>query len=77
MKLEEVGKEFVGLSWSGVPNPHQQFVNIYRIMYSEEENYLNSVEAPPGTNDVFSVFKVAKLNSFKATRIRYLRPRTK
>ena len=69
LHLDEVGHEFVQLSWSGVPNPHQQFVNIYRILYIEDE--LSSVEPPR------SVFKVAKINSFKATRIGYMSSGTK
>jgi len=84
LNVEEVGTEFVGLSWSGVPNPHQQFVNIYRILYAEENsgefdsNSAADFESlPSNNNDVFSVFKVAKLDSFKATRIRYLAPDTK
>ena len=67
LNVEEVGNRFVGLSWGGVPEPHQQFVNIYRILYVEE----NSIEQPS------SVFKIAKINSFKATRIGYLKPGTK
>ena len=44
--------------------PHQQYVNVYRILYIEEDD----INAIPD-----SVFKVAKINSMRATRIGYLR----
>ena len=65
LKAGLVCQHLVDVSWSGVPMPHQKFVNVYRILYTEE----NDINAIPD-----SVFKVAKINSMRATRIGYLRP---
>lgn len=48
--------------------PHQQYVNVYHILYKEEDD----VNAIPD-----SVFKVAKIDSMRATRIGYLAPGTR
>ena len=61
-------KHLVDVSWSGVPMPHQQYVNVYHILYKEEDD----VNAIPD-----SVFKVAKIDSMRATRIGYLAPGTR
>ena len=68
MKADLRCQRLVDVSWSGVPIPHQQFVNVYHILYKEEED----VNAIPD-----SVFKVAKIDSMRATRIGYLRPGTR
>ena len=68
MKVEEVTKQSVTLAWSGVPSPHQKFVNIYRVIYVEDHS--NSLEGR-------SVFKVAKIDSSRSARITHLRPDTK
>jgi hypothetical protein len=66
--VDEVTKQIVSVSWSGVPTPHQKFVNIYRILYLEDHS--NSLEGR-------SVFKVAKIDSSRSARISHLRPDTK
>ena len=66
--MEEVTKQSVTLAWSGVPSPHQKFVNIYRVIYVEDHS--NSLEGR-------SVFKVAKIDSSRSARITHLRPDTK
>jgi hypothetical protein len=68
LKVDEVTKQIVSVSWSGVPTPHQKFVNIYRILYLEDHS--NSLEGR-------SVFKVAKIDSSRSARISHLRPDTK
>eukprot|EP00095_Tigriopus_kingsejongensis_P003970 maker-scaffold310_size212938-snap-gene-0.12 protein:Tk03970 transcript:maker-scaffold310_size212938-snap-gene-0.12-mRNA-1 annotation:"epidermal cell surface receptor" len=63
------------LVWSGIPNPHQEYVNLYRILYTEDNGephhpHLNSVETQ-------SVFKIAKIDSTKSVVLRNLKPLTK
>ena len=64
LKADRICQHLVDVSWSGVPMPHQQYVNVYRILYMEEDD----INAIPD-----SVFKLAKINSITATRIGYLR----
>ena len=51
--MDHVGAYDVDLSWTGVPMPHQQFVNLYRILYHEQN--INSVEP-----ELFDIFILAQ-----------------
>ena len=55
------------LSWTGVPIPHQRYVNLYRILYQEE----NIVDPNP-----HSAFIISNINSISSSRIDLLRPST-
>ena len=61
---EHVSGNSIDLAWSGVPNPQQKYVNLYRVLYVEDDK--NSIETQ-------SVFKVAKFDSMKAMRIKRLK----
>ena len=63
----EIGANSVDLSWTGVPIPHQRYVNLYRILYQEE----NIVDPNP-----HSAFIISNINSISSTRIDLLRPST-
>lgn len=63
------------LVWSGIPSPHQKYVNLYRILYAEDTGephhpHLNAVETQ-------SVFKIAKIDANKSVVISNLKPETK
>ncbi len=68
LEVDYVGKQMVDLSWSGVPIPHQNFVNLYRVLYLEAN--LNNV------NDPHSAFIVSNIDSIRSSRIGHLRPST-
>ena len=67
------------LHWSGPPNPHQKYVNIYRVLYVEDDHHehhhhqqhqqqqRHRVEAASllsnSVVEIKSVFKVAKIDS--------------
>ena len=63
----EIGANSVDLSWTGVPIPHQRYVNLYRILYQEE----NIVDPNP-----HSAFIISNINSISSSRIDLLRPST-
>ena len=71
--MDHVGTYDVDLSWTGVPMPHQQFVNLYRILYHEQN--INSVEP-----ELFDIFILAQdinhIDSVSKSRIISLRPDT-
>ncbi len=78
LSVSQVFGDALDVSWSGMPTPHQQFVNIYRVLFTPE----GVSAAGPGSNmvgvdDTRSVFKVAKLDTTNAARLERLKPNTK
>ena len=74
LDMDHVGTYDVDLTWTGVPMPHQQFVNLYRILYHEQN--INSVEP-----ELFDIFILAQdighnSDSISKSRIISLSPDT-
>ena len=73
LSADRVSGHSADLRWTGVPMPHQKYVNLYRVLYQEAEHNavpgadhrLNSVETK-------SVFRDAKLDTEKGLRLRGL-----
>ena len=43
LSSDRVSGNSVDLSWSGVPMPHQKYVNLYRVMYQEADTLRNGI----------------------------------
>lgn len=65
---ERVSGTTIDLGWTGVPSPQQKYVNLYRVLYVEDDK--NSIETQ-------SVFKVAKFDSMKSMRLKRLKMDTR
>jgi hypothetical protein len=65
------------LHWSGPPSPHQKFVNIYRVLYVEDEHEHTHAPHPNAVLEIQSIFKVAKIDSINAVMLTNLKPNTR
>ena len=65
LQADHVDALSMDLSWSGVPSPYQKFINLYRILYLEEDM--------PGM-DPHSAFIVSNIDILQSSRIGHLQP---
>ena len=66
LKASSIGPRSMDLSWSGVPMPRQNFVNLYRVLYLEEDVLAGS--------DPHSAFIVSNIDTKTSARIALPRP---
>lgn len=66
LRVEDINSSSAVITWSGVPSPDQQFVNIYRVIY--HAGHPNSIR------DESSDFKIPKIDSPKRIEIGNLLP---
>ena len=67
LQADHVDPFSMDLSWTGVPSPFQKFINLYRILYLEEDM--------PGM-DPHSAFIVSNIDVLSSSRIGHLQHST-
>ena len=65
LQADHVDALSMDLSWTGIPSPYQKFINLYRILYLEEDM--------PGM-DPHSAFIVSNIDVLSSSRIGHLQP---
>ena len=68
LEASNIGSRSVDLSWTGVPTPRQTYVNLYRVLYLEEDT--------GGLVDPHSAFIVSNIDAITSMTIDVLRPST-
>ena len=61
LRVEDRNSSSAVITWSGVPSPDQQYVNIYRVIYHASH--------PNSIRDESSDFKIPKIDSPKRIEI--------
>ncbi|CAB4068326.1 Putative epidermal cell surface receptor [Lepeophtheirus salmonis] len=65
LNADDIGDRWMRLSWSGIPNPYQKYVSIFRLAYME----VNDVESR-------SIFKIANMETDNILNLLHLEPST-
>ena len=84
----QIGGNSLEMVWAGVPSPHQKYVNLYRVLYVEDDHdhahhagHSHNHHHLPGSHlnavETQSVFKIAKIDSSKSIVLKNLKPQTR